>query len=945
MAVATAPLYAWNRGLISRLGLARTDLKRQALSAAQMTNWMPRMLGSMMLRPGFGFIGTTLNNAKAKHLAFVFATNDTAIVELTDSNMRVRVNDTIIVRGAVFSQTANGNFISDLSSWVTGDEPGATSVWAAGSVMVLTGTGFNAAVRFQTVSVAAGDLNKEHAIRIVVVQETISLRVGANTSDDSYINETTLSPGTHSLALVPTGDFVIRVSNSNNIGSVVKSIVIEGPGDMILPTPWGVGDLANIRYDQSADVIFVACNGFQQRKIERRGIRSWSVVLYQTSDGPFMLENTGPIELTPTATTGAISLFASKPLFRAGHVGTLFKIASVGQHAEILASGTNQFSSPIQLKGLTADRNIAITISGAFAGTVILQRSVSEPGDWEDVPGESWTGPVTVNYNDGLDNQIIFYRIGIETLFGSGTADCALDVTTGSITGVCRVTSVVNQFQVTANVLTLPGDTGILGGLGSTLASPDWWEGAWSDVRGWPTAVSFYEGRLWWFGKGKIYGSVSDAFASFDDTVTGDSGPINRTVGSGPVDIINWALPLQRLLLGGQGAEISIRSSSLDEPLTPTNFNLKFSSTQGSMAAAALKIDNNGVFLDRAQHRVYQLNYNYTLDGIDYTCSDLTNFVPDIAISPGGFVMIAVQRKPDTRIHAIMADGTVAVMIYDPNEEEHAWVLAETGGAAPVPDLDITDESGDPIVDETGAHIVSADAMSGATSGIVEDVVILPGLIEDQVYYTVNRTINGVQVRCFEKWAREDECWGGTICKLADSHIVITGNTSTTVQAPHLLNQKVVVWADGKDIGTNDDGTLIYTTDGAGNITLPQIYGSIVIGLFYDAHFMSTKLAYAAQLGTALTQRKRVANIGFILANAHARGIQFGKDFDNLRDLPGIDKGISIDQDFIWTDYDSDMKPFPGNWDTDSRICLYAKAPRPVTVLAAVIDLETRERT
>ena len=53
----------------------------------------------------------------------------------------------------------------------------------------------------------------------------------------------------------------------------------------------------------------------------------------------------------------------------------------------------------------------------------------------------------------------------------------------------------------------------------SNVATTSWAEGAWSNYRGWPSAVAFYEGRLWWAGKDKIYASVSDAFSSFDDTI------------------------------------------------------------------------------------------------------------------------------------------------------------------------------------------------------------------------------------------------------------------------------------------------------------------------------------------------------------------------------------------------------------------------------------------
>ena len=63
MAEQDTDLLAFNRGVISSRGLARVDLERMAMSSDEQTNWMPRVLGSMMLRPGLEFIDRTLGDA------------------------------------------------------------------------------------------------------------------------------------------------------------------------------------------------------------------------------------------------------------------------------------------------------------------------------------------------------------------------------------------------------------------------------------------------------------------------------------------------------------------------------------------------------------------------------------------------------------------------------------------------------------------------------------------------------------------------------------------------------------------------------------------------------------------------------------------------------------------------------------------------------------------
>jgi hypothetical protein len=99
---------------------------------------------------------------------------------------------------------------------------------------------------------------------------------------------------------------------------LVDSCTIEAAGAMVVETPWLEADLRKIRHDQSGDIIFVACDGYQQRKIERRATRSWSVVRYQANDGPFRIENTGTTTITPSGLSGNITLTASAPLFKAG---------------------------------------------------------------------------------------------------------------------------------------------------------------------------------------------------------------------------------------------------------------------------------------------------------------------------------------------------------------------------------------------------------------------------------------------------------------------------------------------------------------------------------------------------------------------------------------------------------------------------------------------------
>lgn len=896
-------LFAFNRGIVSPLGLARTDQKRVSLSAETMTNMIARVLGSMSLRPGLGYIGATHSNAKPRYIPFVFATDDTALVEFTDSIMRVWISDALLTRVAVSTTVTNGTFAGNIVGWTDGSDVGGTIAWDAGNYMRLTGNGTARAIASQAVSVIAADQAKEHGLHVVIQRGPITFKVGTSLGDDSLVSETVLDTGTHSLAFTPNAaTFYIQFSSTAAYKVQVGSCAVEAAGTVTITSPYLLADLDNIRFDQSADTVFLTGgSSYQQRKIERRGTRpnarSWSLSVYHVDDGPFRTQNIGPTTLTASATTGDVTLTASRPLFRSTHVGGLYALTNQVDGVSASITAADSGTTGLKVTGTGTNRSITITLTGTWVATVSLQSS-TDNSTWSDVPGYVWNGNVTGPYLDGLDNQTMYYRLYVKAgNYTSGTVQAALTFTSGTLTGIARITAYTSSTSMSAQVLS---------DIGSTSATAIWAEGSWSTYRGWPTAVKLAEGRLFWFGQNGIFGSVSDSYFSHDANVIGDSGPINRTIGSGPVDTVNWAVALQRLIVGCQGAEFSIKSSALDAPLTPTDFSIKTASTQGSAPVQAETIDQRAVFVDRTGIKVFELSFG--VQDYDYGSNDITAIVPELG-SPG-ITRIAVQRKPDTRIHCIRSDGTAMLGIYDKVEEVMCWLNVSSTGA----------------------------------SGLIEDAVVLPGAngsTEDQVYYAVKRTVNGSTVRYLEKWAKETECRGGTLNKQADSFITFTNSpASTTVTVSHLIGASVVVWQDGVCPEDSAGDIKTFTVSAGGTITLDTAASTGVVGLSYTGQWKSAKLGLQASLAaTTLNQDKRITHLGLVAAWIHPKGLQHGPDFNNLDDLPGIEQGTSVPSTTVRQSYDEQPFPFPGIWNTDARLCLQAKAPRPVTILAAVPDM------
>jgi hypothetical protein len=890
---------AFNRGLVSRLALARVDLKRLAWSCETMENWVPRAFGSMMLRPGWKYTGATRSNLRTRTIPFIRSSSAKHRIEFSEVRMRVWTDETLLERVAVTAVVQNAHFPVNLNNWTDADESGASSVWVAGGHMGLTGTGTNAAIRRQQVTV--NEANTEHALRIGVNRGPVVLRVGSSAGADDYVSQKTLATGEHSLAFTPTGaSFWIQFQNTLERQVIVDFCFVEVAGEVAITTPYQATDLDNIRTgpdSQSIDVMFVGCTGYSPRRIERHSARSWSFVQYLPEDGPFRTENTSRVTITPSGLTGNITLTSSRPIFYNTHApntdsaGALFSITSQGQAVEQTITAQNTFTNAIRVTGVDAGRVFTIVIDEDSGGsaTYTLQRSLeSEDGPWTDVL--SRTADTTETYDDTLDNQIAWYRIGVKTGdYGSGTHEVSLSYTSGSITGVVRITGWTSGSLVDAEVLS---------DLGGTAATPIWAEGEWSRLRGFPSAAALYEARAWWAGLDKEWGSITDAFDSFDAEFEGDAGPISRSIGAGPVETINWLLPLQRLMAGGMLQEFASRSSGFDEPLTPTNFNIKPSSGQGSAPVQAVKIDDNAVFVQRGGTRLFELEFDVA--SYNYKAKPLNLLNPEVC--KPRVIRLAVQRQPDTRIHCVLSDGTVAMLVYDPAENVACWFKV-------------------------------------TTDGVIEDVCVLPGDEgddEDEVYYTVWRTINGSVARYHEKWALESECVGGTLNKQADAFLTFTNSTaSATVSGlTHLVGEEVICWFDGICEEDDDGFPQTYTVSASGTITLGQTASTGIVGLAYTAPWKSSKLA------ESVTKYKRIDHLGVVLADTHPKGLYYGRDLDNLDPLPEIEEGAPVDQDAVWEDYDQPPFEFDGDWDADSRLCMKAYAPRPVTVLAAAIHGE-----
>lgn len=897
-------LFAMNGGEVSPLALGRVDLSRMRISAEVMKNCFPRVIGPMAARPGLAYLSSTDGDGQARNIPFIFSATDTALVELSDRKLRVRVSGDLISRAAVSTVVTNGDFAAS-TGWTLTTTGGGVSTISGGVLTLQTPNRGGTTLAKRSDAVSGVDRNVEHAIEVTVDRGPVKFRCGSTDGGDEYITETELKTGFHSIAFTPvSGIFYIQLSAESEANRIVSDVSIAASGVMELVTSWAAADLFKLRYSQSGDVIFVTSSdqAYQPMRIERRAETSWSFTDYEFVDGPFR-GKTADLTLTPSARTGNGILTASAPFFKSDHVGSVFRISHQQTVVGASLAGPDRYTDTIRVSGNsrydidsdgsnenTRERDIVISVTGTWLGNLGLQISEDDGETWRRV--EFYTSNQSITRTPGSANTVVLCRLGFNSDdYISGTAVVTATYSGGGGgDGYVLITGVTNSTTATYEVMSR---------IHASEIANDWSEGQFSTLRGWPSAVALFEGRLWWGGADKLFGSVSDGFESFDLEQDGDSGPVIRSVATGAVNAVNWILGLARLCIGTSGAEPVGRSSSFDEPMTPSNFSIKDASTQGSADVQAVKIDRSAVFVQRSGKRAYDLSY--TIDAQDYSSSEISRFHPTVLSA--GVKLLAVQRQPDTRIWFVLNDGTCAMLTYERSEDVLSWFTFET-------------------------------------DGLIEDVAVLPNVEDDDVFMVVARTVNGGTKRYVERLAYDTQAQGGNHNYMADSYVIQTLVASDTVTGlSHLEGAQVVVWAAGQAVMDGDEPATFTVL--SGQIMLPEpVSGTVVAGLPYDWQWRSAKLAYGVRDGAPLSRRKTLRDVAPILYRTHIRGIRAGQTFDAMDYLPLSFAGETLDANTVLETYDAQSYCIPGNWDTDTRLCLAGQAPLPCTVLSLSLTME-----
>lgn len=198
-----------------------------------------------------------------------------------------------------------------------------------------------------------------------------------------------------------------------------------------IPSPYAGSDLFNLKFTQSASVLYIAHNSYAPQQLTRILDDSWTIAAYAFAMGPFMLQNSDSTStITPSAISGTgITLTASKSIFVAGHVSAFF---------ELIATIVGQTISPTLtasvLNWLPTGTTWQCVTTGTWSGTILVQTSPDEI-TWTTVA--TVTTNTTVSGNTGfalgymraiMQSSLAFSGSATATLTGDGSVAAATNL-------------------------------------------------------------------------------------------------------------------------------------------------------------------------------------------------------------------------------------------------------------------------------------------------------------------------------------------------------------------------------------------------------------------------------------------------------------------------------------------------------------------------------------
>jgi hypothetical protein len=445
--------------------------------------------------------------------------------------------------------------------------------------------------------------------------------------------------------------------------------------------PYTEADVRAIQYVQRFDTLILTHPSYATQSLTRDTLTPTFSIVETAFDFPTLLdENETDITMeasvvgTPGGTiTGTLT--ASAAFFDTGHVGSKFLIRHERTNAQMSVTKSN---GTVGIEEYSPWLNVSysnwrLTTGGTWTGALVVERRFN--GDDLTKERHVLIGDTTnaeaknfAFYSPIKEGANVEVRAAYTEGPSGGTIGLTISVENLNWDGLVEVTGHTSDTEV---------DITVISELASTDETLEWFEGAFSTFRGFPTAVSWHQDRLWFAGTdfepATLYGSVSGDYYNF---ITGseDYLSIKRIIDS--PEESKWLLSKRFLFLGTAGSSIAAKSSDKNALITAKNIDTNSQSVYGSAPIQALMANDVVLYVQKNGLKVREMIYNWEEE--NYKSNDITILSENI--SDSGIVETFLQKQPDQNLWAIKANGDIGLLTYERGQEVVGWSRIETEG-------------------------------------------------------------------------------------------------------------------------------------------------------------------------------------------------------------------------------------------------------------------------
>jgi hypothetical protein len=413
-------------------------------------------------------------------------------------------------------------------------------------------------------------------------------------------------------------------------------------------------------------------------------------------------------------------------------------------------------------------------------------------------------------------------------------------------------------------------------------------EPVWSDTRGYPRTVAFFEQRLYFGGtrsrQQTLFGSRVNSILDFE---------ISEGLASDPLSItLDGASAIQGLF-GGRTLEVFTTTGEYryvkpqGEPVTPGD-SPKAQTFNGSARIRPVNVDGSTLFVQRKMKSIRDYKFNYEEDaydslGVSSLAPHLIYAVKDIAAYTGSRVdeinlVLVVNGTNSSTESDAFPTGSIAVLNTRKESRMQAWTIWTTQG----------------------------EYRAVATS------------FED-MFFAVKRTVNNTDWLMFE---------------IASPDTFLDGSLDATVSGTTISGLGNY---DGQALRVRADGFVLpNVTPTGGSATLDNTYSSVTVGFGFNPQVVPMPLAPVSPSGTTIGKKRRVVSVDVMVRNT--LGLRM-----NGRVLP--ERQIDV------MNLDQAATPFSGvhhieetgNWDrTKDKLIVFDQVdPLPMEILLVTVRMES----